>query len=153
MFCVLESTFCAVWALCGFSYFSSVQVAAWPAAHSAYYMFSWYRYLSVVLIIPNPRFMEWECLLIVPFPDHCLLVPSSVLSFISYTYSEITFHCMCFSAMGSPRPHRPRYELLHLHLELCRRLQLMICFTWFLRGFEGWKFIFHKKALYIYRSV
>ena len=33
------------------------------AAHPAY-MFSWYmyKYLSVILVFPTPRFMEWEFL-------------------------------------------------------------------------------------------
>ena len=38
------------------------------AAHSAYDVFLWYKYLSVILVFPTPRFM------IVPFPDHCLFV-------------------------------------------------------------------------------
>ena len=41
------------------------------AAHSAYDMFSWYKYLSVIILVfPTPRFMEREFL-----SDHCLLVP------------------------------------------------------------------------------
>ena len=47
------------------------------AAHSSYDMFSWYKYLNVILFFPIPRFMEWEFLLIAPFPDHCLLLPFS----------------------------------------------------------------------------
>ena len=35
------------------------------AAHSAHYMFSWYKYLSVILVF-------------FPFPDHCLFVPFSL---------------------------------------------------------------------------
>ena len=51
----------------------------WPpigkkAAHSAYDMFSWYRYLIVNLVFP-PRILEWGSFLIAPFPDLCLLVP------------------------------------------------------------------------------
>ena len=30
------------------------------AAHSAYEMFSWYKYLIVSLIFFSPRFLEWE---------------------------------------------------------------------------------------------
>ena len=37
-------------------------------------MFSWYKYLCVILVFPTPRFMEWNFFLIVPFPDHCLFV-------------------------------------------------------------------------------
>ena len=32
------------------------------AAHSAYDMFSSYKYLSVILVFPTRRLMEWECL-------------------------------------------------------------------------------------------
>ena len=32
------------------------------AAHSAYYMFSWYKYLIVDLVFPTARFLEWEFL-------------------------------------------------------------------------------------------
>ena len=50
-----------------FHIFSSVRVTERPpiggiAAHSAYDMFSWYKYLSVILVFPIPRFMEWEFL-------------------------------------------------------------------------------------------
>ena len=41
-----------------FRIFSSVKVTEWPpirkiAAHSAYYMFSWYKYLIVYLFFPT----------------------------------------------------------------------------------------------------
>ena len=47
--------FCAVGAICIFSYFRYVKVTEWPpigkiAAHSAYEMFSWYRCLIVGLV-------------------------------------------------------------------------------------------------------
>ena len=50
-----------------FHIFSSVRVTEWPpiwgiAAHSAYNMFSWYKYLSVISVFSTPRFMEWEFL-------------------------------------------------------------------------------------------
>ena len=47
------------------------------AAHSAYDMFSWYTYLSVIskLVFPTPRFMEWDYLSDCAIPDHCLIVP------------------------------------------------------------------------------
>ena len=49
------------------------QVTEWPpigkiAAHSAYNMFSWYKYLIV-------GFWSGNLFLIAPFPDRCLLVP------------------------------------------------------------------------------
>ena len=49
--CLGVKIFCAVGALCVFSYFSEVYVTELPpgkiAAHSAYDMFSWYKYLIV----------------------------------------------------------------------------------------------------------
>ena len=46
------------------------------AAHSAYDMFSQYKYLIVNLVFFLPRFC-WgrNFFLIAPFPDHCQLVP------------------------------------------------------------------------------
>ena len=43
------------------------------AAHSAYDMFSWYKYLIVNLVFPTSVF--GNLFLISPFPDRCLLVP------------------------------------------------------------------------------
>ena len=48
-----------------FHIFSYVKVTEWPpigkiAAHSAYEMFSWYKYLIVSLVFFPPRFLEWE---------------------------------------------------------------------------------------------
>ena len=42
-----------------------VKVTEWPpigkiAAHSAYEMFSWYRYLIVSLVFFHLGFLEWE---------------------------------------------------------------------------------------------
>ena len=45
------------------------------AAHSAYDMFLWYKYLIVNLVFSPPRYLEWESFLIAPFPDLYLLVP------------------------------------------------------------------------------
>ena len=46
------------------------------AAHSAYDMFSWYKYLSVILVFSHPSVygVGISFRLIAPFPDHCLLV-------------------------------------------------------------------------------
>ena len=57
-----------------------VKVPDWPpigkiAAHSAYEMFSWYRYLIVSLFFPTSGFWSGNLLLIAPVPDLCLLVP------------------------------------------------------------------------------
>ena len=53
----------------------------WPtigeiAAHSAYVVFSRYKYLIVNLVfVSNFGFWRGNLFLIAPFPDHCLLVP------------------------------------------------------------------------------
>ena len=57
-----------------------VKVTEWPpigkiAAHSAYEMFSWYKYLIVSLVFSHPGFWSGNLFLIAPFPDLCLLVP------------------------------------------------------------------------------
>ena len=59
--------------------FSSVKVIEWPpigkiAAHSAYGMFSWYKYLIVSLGFSHLGFWSGNLFLIAPFPDLCLLV-------------------------------------------------------------------------------
>ena len=41
-----------------FHIFSSVRVTEWPPID----MFSWYKYLSVILFFPTPRFLELEFL-------------------------------------------------------------------------------------------
>ena len=51
----------------------------WPsigkiAAHSAYDMFSWYKYLIVNLVFSHLGFWSGNLFLIAPFPDLCLLV-------------------------------------------------------------------------------
>ena len=61
-----------------------VKVTDWPpigkiAAHSAYEMFSWYRYLIVSLVFPTSGFWSGNLLLIAPFPDLCLLVPFNIM--------------------------------------------------------------------------
>ena len=58
-----------------------VKVTEWPpngkiAAHSAYEMFSWYKYLIVSLVFSHLGFWSGNLFLIAPFPDLCLLVPS-----------------------------------------------------------------------------
>ena len=45
------------------------------AAHSAYEMFSWYKYLIVSLLFPASVFGVGIFFLIAPFPDRCLRVP------------------------------------------------------------------------------
>ena len=70
--------FCAVGALCMFANFL-VKVTEWPpigkiAAHSAYEMFSWYKYLIVSLVFSHLGFWSGSLFLIAHFPDLCLLV-------------------------------------------------------------------------------
>ena len=45
------------------------------AAHSAYEMFSWYKYLIVGFVFSRLGFWSGNLFLIAPFPDPCLLVP------------------------------------------------------------------------------
>ena len=45
------------------------------ATHSAYDMFSWYKYLIVSLGFSHLGFWSGNLFLIAPFPDLCLLVP------------------------------------------------------------------------------
>ena len=59
-----------------------VKVTEWPpigkiAAHSAYEMFSWYKYLIVSLVFSHLGFWIGNLFLIAPFLDLCLLVPFS----------------------------------------------------------------------------
>ena len=56
-----------------------VKVTEWPpigeiAAHSAYEMFSWYKYLIVSLVFSHLGFWSGSLFLIAPFPDLCLRV-------------------------------------------------------------------------------
>ena len=56
-----------------------VKVTEWPpigkiAAHSAYEMFSWYKYLIVSLVFSHLGFWSGSLFLVAPFPDLCLLV-------------------------------------------------------------------------------
>ena len=44
------------------------------AAHSAYKMFSWYKYLIVSLVFSHLGFWSGSLFLIALFPDLCLLV-------------------------------------------------------------------------------
>ena len=45
------------------------------AAHSAYDMFSWYKYLIVNLVFSHLGFWSGNFFLIATFPVGCLLVP------------------------------------------------------------------------------
>ena len=68
-----------------FHIFSWVKVTEWPpigkiAAHSAYDMFSWYKYLIVNLVFSHLGFWSENLFLIAPFLDLCLLVPILTLT-------------------------------------------------------------------------
>ena len=68
-----------------------VKVTEWPpigkiAAHSAYDMFSWYKYLMVSLVFSHLGFWSGNLFLVAPFPDLCLLVPFSSQN--SFRYVE-----------------------------------------------------------------
>ena len=57
-----------------------VKVSEWPpigkiAAHSAYEMFLWYKYLTVSLVFSHLCFWSGNLSLISHFPDLCLPVP------------------------------------------------------------------------------
>ena len=58
-----------------------VKVTVWPpigkiAAHSAYDLFSWYKYLIVsCCFFPTSVFWSGNLFLIAPFPDLCLFIP------------------------------------------------------------------------------
>ena len=70
-----------------------VKVTEWPpigkiAAHSAYEMFSWYKYLIVILVFSHLGFWSGNLFLIAPFPDFCLLVPSDNMGY-SVSYDPI----------------------------------------------------------------
>ena len=52
------------------------------AAHSAFEMFSWYKYLIVGLVFSRLGFWSGNLFLIAPFPDLCLLVPFDLKLYI-----------------------------------------------------------------------
>ena len=61
----------------------------WPpigkiAAHSAYEMYSWYKYLIFSLVFSRLGFWSGNLFLIAPFPDRCLLVHFHVHVHILY---------------------------------------------------------------------
>ena len=68
------------------------------AAHSAYDMFSQYKYLIVNLVFPSSVFWSGNFFLIAPFSDHCLLVPFlSASSRPCYSIHSMTrvHACLC----------------------------------------------------------
>ena len=95
-------------------------VTEWPpigkiAAHSAYYVFSWYKYLIVSLVSQPPSvFGVGIFFLIAPFPDLCLLVPFFIkmMSAFLTNQEEISAHIMhyvCCHTLRTLMKKRARY--------------------------------------------
>ena len=73
-----------------------VKVTEWPpigkiAAHSAYEMFSWYKYLIVSLVFSHLGFWSGSLFLIAPLPDLCLLVLFCNLINLSFNCARIVY--------------------------------------------------------------
>ena len=71
-------------------------VTEWPpiakiAAHSAYEMFSWYKYLIVSLVFSHLGVWSGSLFLIAHFPDLCLLVLFVQISENEYNETEDEF--------------------------------------------------------------
>ena len=88
-------------------------------AHSAYDMFSWYKYLSVILAFSHPLvFGVGISFLIVPFPDLCLLVlfppASSYTVYIStHCFLRVSGHDADFNIRNTSNPiNYPEYHKL-----------------------------------------
>ena len=76
-----------------------VKVTEWPpigkiAAHSAYEMFSWYKYMYLIvsLVFSHLGFWSGNLFLIAPFPDLCLFVPLLISQTKHLTRSETKTH-------------------------------------------------------------
>ena len=74
-----------------------VKVTEWPsigkiAAHSAYEMFSWYKYPIASFVFSHLGFWSGNLFLIAPFPDLCLLVPLNTLT----SCAADQHLCFCF---------------------------------------------------------
>ena len=80
-----------------------VKVTEWPpigkiAAHSAYEMFLWYKYLIVSLVFSHLGFWSGNLSLIAPFPDLCLLVPFYINTILCYSdtqYHQVAWAYRC----------------------------------------------------------
>ena len=80
-----------------------VKVTEWPpigkiAAHWAYEMFSWYKYLIVSLVFSHLGFWSGNLFLLAPFPDLCLLVP--LFSAYSFSSMDKCLVCICYMWNG-----------------------------------------------------
>ena len=56
------------------------------AAHSAYEMFSWYKYLIVSLVFSHLGFWSGSLFLVAPFPNRCILVLFQVITYSLYGF-------------------------------------------------------------------
>ena len=67
------------------------------AAHSAYDMFSWYKYLIVNLVFSHLGFWSGNLFLIASFPDLCVLVFIHHIGFLKKSFAwkaiGISFSC------------------------------------------------------------
>ena len=108
-----------------------VKVTEWPpigkiAAHSAYEVFSWYRYLIVSLVFSHLGFWSGNLFLIAPFPDLCLLVPFYKVVRLTYNRS---------SALFSHRPARGSFSrrLAHMIYRCCIIIDFNFLSSYFFR--------------------
>ena len=67
------------------------------AAHSAYDMFSKYKYLIVGLFFSQLGFWNGNFFLIAPFPGHCLLLPFYTLA--KSLNPRLTFSMQCIELL------------------------------------------------------
>ena len=70
-------------------------------AHSAYDMFSTYKYLIVYLVFTTSVLWSGNFFLIAPFPDHCLLVPYTLATMIALEKQQRLTTCQSlFEILG-----------------------------------------------------
>ena len=103
------------------------------AAHSAYDMFSKYKYLIVNLLFLTSVFAFWNenFFLIAPFPDHCLLVPFYVCVHV--------YHQIPCELYGSAEPTK-RFNMRRIRYDfsspLLKRITL---YFWFLTQIKDFR--------------
>ena len=68
--------------------FIQLNIHMYVFIHSAYEMFSWYKYLIVGLVFSRLGFWSGNLFLIAPFPDLCLLVPFYALIVLYVLFNE-----------------------------------------------------------------
>ena len=90
-------------------------MAEWPpigkmAAHSAYIMFSKYKYLIVNLGFSHLGVWSGNYFLLVPFPDRCLFLLLIITIPCSYCTPIMVNHCHCSRRMLFFREGRERRD-------------------------------------------